>query len=485
MYEKDLEVKINQMQARLQTLQYRANELQADAVASTHKRTRRMEPKVENIEQKTEEMTDSFANFNTEWQAEQAFTKEMWQITAAEYEANKTEREESRRERQLRRQEREKNEKGAEAQSGLLDVLVGLVQNSEWVTKDDLIKSLKASHAKGLISTDELIYILAIDPEGLLKDIDNTNRASYDLTPASRGRADWLMQSPVFQNWLTSRNPGILIVDENDPSAVAERTSALSIFCATLSRALGKSSSASHLEFFCGLHTKSTDPLRGPQGIIRALISQLLTRARMPADWDLSRIAKTRTSIGRLERFELDHLLSAFSDLVRQLPFGTFLFVLIDGLSFYERSDLLPYTQFLLRKLLELTQEEDVSAVVKVLVTGPTVGRRLSSLVPPQDRLTLPPEVGPGAGGEMIHERAFMMESRRAMRMSLNPRGGGLRGPPRVTTSRSYGDYDYDDYDDEYEDKNEYEISDGEETMVDEEDVAEKAGVGTEKVAAT
>lgn len=466
MYEKDLQLKIDQMQASLQILQYRANELQADAVASTHKRAQRIEPRVENIEQHTREMTDAFANLNTEWQAEQAASKERWHMTAAEYEANKREREESRQERKARREEREKDRKGIEAQSGLLEVLIGLVQSSEWMTKDDLIRSLKDSHAKGLIDAEQLQQILAIDPKSQTKDVENTSRAAHSLTPASSSRADWLMQSPAFQNWLTSRSPQCLMVDENNPSTVAERTSALSTFCATLSQALGKSSSATHLEFFCGLHTKSTDPLRGPQGIIRTLVSQLLARSPANIDWDLSRLAKTRTSVERLERFELDHLLSAFADLIRQLPFGTFLFILIDGVSFYERADILPYTQFLLRKLIELTQEEDVSAVVKVLVTGPTVSRRLGSLVPPQDRLMLPPEVPTGAGGEMISERAFMIESKRAMRMSLSPRGGSAKAVPMAATGRGYGDYD----DDEYEERDEYEVSDDEETVVEEEE---------------
>ena len=439
LYERDLGVKINDMQNRLSLLQYRANELQADAMANVDRRTSRIEPQVDDIHRQTNHLTSKFAALHTDWENQSAANKDQWQITQAEYEASRLERELTRQHRETRREERSRDRKAVEVQQGLLETLVSLVQNAEWLTKDDLLKTLGKSSFSGIIDSAQLQSLMQIDLAMLASDLVTSIRHAYTLPPASRARADALMTNPRFQSWLTSRHPSALLVDGNDSASVTSRTTSLSSFCATLAQALDKSSSAIHLEFFCGLHTRSNDPLRGPQGLIRTLIAQLLDRVR-DVDWDLGRIAKNRTTLDRLERFELDHLCSAFSDLVRQLPYGTFLFVLVDGISFYERHDLLPYTQFALRKILELTEEEDVTAVVKVIMTAPSVGRVLQKQVHEENRLVLPSEVV--GGGTVVSERGLLMETRRAQRLS--PYNGAEKRVPQL----KYDEYDDDEYED-------------------------------------
>lgn len=256
--------------------------------------------------------------------------------------------------------------------------------------------------------------LLAVDPASASKDLQHTTRLGKSSEISAYGAASDLMGLARFQTWLGSDEPGTLLVGGGALSAPGERISPMSFMCSTLIETLSNMEPAVTIHFFCGLHLSSGDNLRGPTGIIRSLITQVLHQSGPKLDFINSRIYRNQ-----LQDHDLNCLCDCFVDLVKQCPMDTVLFCVIDGISFYETAHWREDLCLVVGMLRDLTNDDEVNAIFKLLITCPSRSRFIAKSIPPQDRLALSDATEDDRRG--ISERQAMMQSRRSTRVPMKP----------------------------------------------------------------
>ena len=171
------------------------------------------------------------------------------------------------------------------------------------------------------------------------------------LSFGSQDRAAALIMSPVLQQWLTSTVSSPLIVNGQMYSSEEEtRQSPLSYFCAKLVDSIlppkmtmrsAESRGIFAVQWFCGQHTNFYDYGPGmsdydahPPGMLSNMLGQLIVQLfRHPVLPQLDQISVIRKDP------PLSELCSLFTSLVEALPTGSILFIVIDGISYYEDED--------------------------------------------------------------------------------------------------------------------------------------------------
>jgi len=86
-----------------------------------------------------------------------------------------------------------------------------------------------------------------------------------------------MLYSPHVANLIRLPGSGIVLVNACGDRSQTGPVSPISYTSASLVQALRKSQpKAVVLVFFCGRHVAGEDPLRGPQGMVRSLLAQLV-----------------------------------------------------------------------------------------------------------------------------------------------------------------------------------------------------------------
>jgi hypothetical protein len=187
-----------------------------------------------------------------------------------------------------------------------------------------------------------------------------------------RGRAEQVVATPQFRDWMVNREATKLLVHGDFDSA--EYVSPLSFLCTNIVQALRSRSGFVTLVFFCGRHASRDGENIGGVALIRSFIAQLLRQyPSCPSTLD------PNISLNEVETGNLRQLCELFSILARQLPPTMMLVCAIDGIMFYERSDFWKDMDEVLVALLELAEDDvRMKAPVKVLLTSPKETRSLS-----------------------------------------------------------------------------------------------------------
>lgn len=166
------------------------------------------------------------------------------------------------------------------------------------------------------------------------------------------------MKSQRMSTWLTSTTSSTLLVNGNGEH---KKISPLSFITALLVQSLAQSD-IPVLHFFCGDNTSSSG---GPSCLIRSLIAQLLIHY----DFDLTAIRHSRKGAPKTTR----QLCTLFESLLTQLPDDAVLFILIDGITYFENADRREDTCLVIERLHEIAQGAD--ALIKILVMAPSKSR--------------------------------------------------------------------------------------------------------------
>ncbi|KAK4693082.1 hypothetical protein P7C71_g4246, partial [Lecanoromycetidae sp. Uapishka_2] len=237
--------------------------------------------------------------------------------------------------------------------------------------------------------TQELLESLFnVDQKMIEQDLQKIIREGGRSPIKSQSRGHWLLQDAKFQNWLTAGETRGLLVDGNFDGN--EKISAMSFVCALLIQSLKIAETAITISSFCGLHTRSNDPLSSASGLLRSLISQLLCIQ----DFNLSSITEEYEE--QLHENNLAYLIDLFQLLVEQLPENRVLFCLVDGIAFYEKNKDKAEICAVLNTLAELANDQGVGPIVKLLVTNPLRSRWAGDFFPRADRLQVPANAGDG-----------------------------------------------------------------------------------------
>ncbi|KAJ5692484.1 hypothetical protein N7462_001907 [Penicillium macrosclerotiorum] len=268
-----------------------------------------------------------------------------------------------------------------DAKTGLYHLLVDTIRAYQSQSLEDHQISIPRYH---MLELPQFLETLQVPHLGPTQDLEYVARQSLNFEAKAQMQAQNLTRAPEFQSWLISRKSDLLIVDGNTDGPA--RISALSAVCATLIIALLKSDNRPIvLHFFCGQHTSTMDSLSGPTGLMRSLITQLLYSAR---SFNIDFI-NSRTYRESLERHSLQHLCDAFSKLVEQLTLDRNVFCVIDGISLYETDLWLEELAFVFERLNDITINEHLRPVFKVLFASPYASRQLRHRVARSRHLVL------------------------------------------------------------------------------------------------
>lgn len=252
--------------------------------------------------------------------------------------------------------------------------------------KDVQIRRLKIrveefERAASALSANELYDILAVpeihpdyDLRYILQHIDPACDESELAFKISSGE--------VFRQWQAEDEAPPLFI-EGGPPVSCRRSTALSIVSSTLVKVNQDSPRATSIYFFCGMHDNQQDPVCGPQGMVRSLISQVLRQF----DVNLEFISMLLRPL--IEKLNIRALCDCLGKLVKQLPARTVLFCVIDGISFFESTVWINDTAKVIGDLRDLAYDNETGAIFKLLVTSPRRSKHIASIFEPETRLNV------------------------------------------------------------------------------------------------
>ncbi|KAL8309092.1 hypothetical protein RB597_009390 [Gaeumannomyces tritici] len=215
-----------------------------------------------------------------------------------------------------------------------------------------------------------------ISPEGLRRILNTADLDLADLAFVSdrkghlpereRAQAEQIVNTQPFQRWVVSASSAKLLVhwDPILPETVAG-VSPLSVFCATMTKALRAKDRFLSATWFCGRHIDpaEADGHVGGRAMLAGLIDQLLRQHAFD-----TRLMCSDVDIPALQAGGLDALVQLLGWLARQLPETVTLFCIIDGVYLFERDELSDEALPAFLSLIHLAGDRSVPATIKVLL---------------------------------------------------------------------------------------------------------------------
>lgn len=219
-------------------------------------------------------------------------------------------------------------------------------------------------------------------------------RMGFSMDSTSQARSKWLMANKTIGRWFRSATSRTLLVNGNGTMA---RMTPISFFCAILIHSLTSVRSVVILSHFCGLASSEASDNKtmrrpGSSGLLRDLLMQLLYQ------WEFGELKCI--SKGQLERLEstaseltVREERRLFRKLVTALPMGQPLFIIIDGINYYETSEFKAETKEVIAEINALLNNEE-GALIKVLVTSTTRSFEVNEYFEEEDeRLDMPSNI--------------------------------------------------------------------------------------------
>lgn len=248
------------------------------------------------------------------------------------------------------------------------------------------------------MTQDSLVSALGV-PRGLAQqDLKRCLDMGTSLSLTDQDRVEWMMRSSKLREWLNApESRTFLLNGDGDANEMFPPTTFLS---AKLSESLAHIEPTFLQSFFCSLHTSSrNDNMADATGLVKSFISQLLLR---DVAWDLAFLSTTH--LEKIQRNDIDTICALLRSLIQQLPDATFLFWMIDGINYYERSERRRNFLKVIHELLAIIKDCN-GVVIKLLLTCPGKSLYVKDALAKEDILTVPPTVDGSRQG--WSERAF------------------------------------------------------------------------------
>lgn len=213
--------------------------------------------------------------------------------------------------------------------------------------------------------------LLEVPNEEDTRDLEQVSRIGKNTRSSSHIYSLRLLGHSSFRTWLKSNQSQSLLIDGNNSSF--ERISTSSIMCATLIQSLKNTQQATSIAFFCSLHTGESASLRGPQGLMRSLLHQLLPLQ----DFDLSFVNDSYAE--KVYSQDLLCLCDLFERLINQLEEDRVLFCVIDSVFLFEKQRYGNDIFLVVDRLLMLTRRHESAYIFKLLLAGPKVSKQMKN----------------------------------------------------------------------------------------------------------
>lgn len=217
-------------------------------------------------------------------------------------------------------------------------------------------------------------------------DLDRCLHMRAPLSLAHQDRVKWMMESRKLQEWLNLPKSRTLLVNGNSDGN--DTFSSTTFLSAKLIEGLQQIAPLVSLHFFCSLHMSSKKGYKDDATtLLKSFISQLLER-----DYDYDLTFFSQDDLEKIEHNDLDTICKLFRHLVQQLPNATFLFWMIDGINYYERSERRNGFQKVIDELLAVIGTcNDI--VIKLLLTCHSKSTYIKNSLDKDNILTIPPFV--------------------------------------------------------------------------------------------
>ncbi|KAI0104249.1 hypothetical protein GGR51DRAFT_572716 [Nemania sp. FL0031] len=204
-------------------------------------------------------------------------------------------------------------------------------------------------------------------------------------------RAEWAISNQTVHHWLRSRRSRCVLINGN---STLERISPISFFCAMLIKGLNVIKPIHVLSYFCDINAGGQRMPRG-KDLLKSLTSQLI------AQWKSGPLnCLSQQEVEELHytasRPSIRFLRSVFQRLVVTLPAGTPLFIIIDGIDYYETTHLSKDTKSVVKEITGLADKEEVKALVKLVITSANRALDVSKYFSDDEKVWVPETLSSG-----------------------------------------------------------------------------------------
>jgi hypothetical protein len=238
-----------------------------------------------------------------------------------------------------------------------------------------------SSKPRAVISESRLFDILfPPDPKLLIqqpnRDLERALLERGRVKIPIQGQVQSLLRHQRFIHWINQHHPDLVLVDANIRLPGLNKLSAVSVFCATFVASIIKvQPNEAVVQFFCGLHDMPTDPLFGPNGLVRSMILQLLMKLINMNILDLNFI-NDRDYVRALEEHNLESLCDTLDFLVNQFAPDTTVYCIIDSIWCFDKERLFRDFGFVTQHLHKLVTSKQLIPNFKVMLTNPMQSTR-------------------------------------------------------------------------------------------------------------
>jgi hypothetical protein len=266
---------------------------------------------------------------------------------------------------------------------------------------------------------EDLLRIMNVNHLRISKDSAMVARRGPSFEAEDTERAAHMVMIPQVAVLMNSLEASIVAVDGHFDRSQIGKISPLSYMCSMLSQAIRHKpqgsappspaspypeSGASRkvvLEYYCSLHTGEEDDLRGPQGLMRCLVTQLimfLLANGWLAQEEAVHLPYLRNNVEEdmLLQRHLEALCRLFLSLTRQVPHGVPIYCFIDGWSTYEREEFSRADYDTVIETLREASSTENRGNLKLLLTSATTSRWLTDILPREQRVSLRHREGGG-----------------------------------------------------------------------------------------
>ena len=265
------------------------------------------------------------------------------------------------------------------------------------------------------LTPGDLLDILNIGADSSTLDLQRVSRAgqSTDVSPSYLVRgiteSKGVLESRRFQEWLGSDASAVLFIEGGFSSQSYGRNTPMSLISTAVIESFEDHEPAIAIHFFCGSHTSSRDPVKGPHGMMRSLICQILRLFSVKLDFVTSHRYREQ-----LQTYNLRTLCHCFAKLIKQLPMDTVLICVIDSINLFEKKDWEEDCRKVVNDLQDLADDDELGALFKLLMTSPSRSRYVGGMLPAQCRILMPGNESGGRDGPT--DREINMRARRPAR---------------------------------------------------------------------
>lgn len=245
------------------------------------------------------------------------------------------------------------------------------------------------SNSPATITGGNIFDHLDLHPSTFTQDEQSVLRGKSFANEQDVFHAQWLLETEQFGEWYSSANSAILLADASYTDCVSDGVSPFSILCSSLSAIFAQTDQFIILTFFCGLHPIGRDELSYPQGLVRALTSQLVLMAGVgeaPVMLDAALLDRVCSGDDNY----IDAICAIFEAVVCSLDSSKKIVCLIDAIDEYEGSRMTRNATVTMVKMFrKLVNSSSLQAKIKILLTCTCIPLNITEYISQEERVTL------------------------------------------------------------------------------------------------